>query len=183
LAALANPAVSPLAKVPKQFFAPTTIKARMLIQPLLTPDNYAPAILALIKSATKTLYIQVPYITPSSKPDGVTLTSLIEAIAQQIWAGVDVRLILSSFVKLPGLELLQTAGLTPRNIKIQDNLHNKGFIVDSSVVAIGSQNWSPSGVTLNRDATLIIHNAQAAQYWEQIFLHDWNNMAVQKALD
>jgi phosphatidylserine/phosphatidylglycerophosphate/cardiolipin synthase-like enzyme len=68
-------------------------------------------------------------------------------------------------------------------IRIQNNLHNKGIIVDSKVVAIGSQNWSPPGVTTNRDATLIIHNPEAAQYWESIYLHDWANMAVQHAAD
>jgi phosphatidylserine/phosphatidylglycerophosphate/cardiolipin synthase-like enzyme len=51
------------------------------------------------------------------------------------------------------------------------------MIVDSSVVVVGGQNWSPQGVAQNRDASLIIHNAAAAKYWEQIFNHDWTSMA------
>jgi PLD-like domain len=180
LAALAQPAAAGQSQIPKQFFAPKVIKARMTIQPLLTPDNYPAAILSLINSAAKKLYVQVPYITPNDQPDGATLGGLIDAIAAKIRAGLDVRIILSSFEKPAALEQLQAAGIDASLVRIQTNLHNKGIIVDSSAVAIGSQNWSPPGVTTNRDATLLIENADAAQYWEAIFLHDWDNMAVQR---
>jgi phosphatidylserine/phosphatidylglycerophosphate/cardiolipin synthase-like enzyme len=68
-------------------------------------------------------------------------------------------------------------------VRIQANVHNKGMIVDSSIVALGSQNWSADGVIRNRDATLIIYNEEAAKYWQQIFIHDWTNMAAQQAAD
>jgi phosphatidylserine/phosphatidylglycerophosphate/cardiolipin synthase-like enzyme len=57
------------------------------------------------------------------------------------------------------------------------------MIVDRQVIALGSQNWSADGVIRNRDATLIIYNEAAAQYWADIFLHDWTNMAAQQAAD
>jgi phosphatidylserine/phosphatidylglycerophosphate/cardiolipin synthase-like enzyme len=57
------------------------------------------------------------------------------------------------------------------------------MIIDGEIAVIGSQNWSEDGVSSNRDATLIIYNADAAQYWNGIFMHDWNNLAVQQALD
>ena len=38
---------------------------------------------------------------------------------------------------------------------------------------------SPPGVITNRDS-LVIFNAEAAQYWEGILLHDWTGMAVQQ---
>jgi hypothetical protein len=44
----------------------------------------------------------------------------------------------------------------------------QGGIVHSSVVVVGSQNWSAQGVAQNRDASVIIHSAEAAKYWEQI---------------
>jgi phosphatidylserine/phosphatidylglycerophosphate/cardiolipin synthase-like enzyme len=179
LSTLATPELPAASRVPQQFFAPKTITARMKIQPVLTPDNYANVILALINSATRTLYIQIPYITPSDKPEGVVLAGLIEAIAKKVRASLDVRLILSGFAKAGALEQLQAAGIDGNLIRIQNNLHNKGIVVDSSVVAVGSQNWSPPGVTTNRDASLVIFNAEAARYWESIFLHDWAHMAVQ----
>ncbi len=108
---------------------------------------------------------------------------MIAAIAKKIRAGLDVRLIMSAFEKAGSLEQLQAAGIDASLVRIQANLHNKGIIVDSRVVCIGSQNWSAPGVTTNRDASLVIFNADAAQYWEAIFLHDWSHMAVQHVAD
>ena len=172
--------VSPTAQ---QFFAPKTITASMRIQPVLTPDNYPQVMLNLINSAAKSLYLQVPYITPSDQPEGAVLSGLIAAIATKIRAGLDVRIIMSSFETLGTLEQLQAAGIDNALVRIQNNLHTKGIIVDSAVVAVGSQNWSPPGVSTNRDATLVIFNEAAAEYWQSIFLYDWVNMATQHAAD
>jgi phosphatidylserine/phosphatidylglycerophosphate/cardiolipin synthase-like enzyme len=176
-----NPGVA--SRTPQQFFAPKTITATMKIQPVLTPDNYPQVILNLISSATQSLYLQIPYITPSDQPVGRVLAGLIAAIAAKIRAGLDVRIIMSAFETLGTLEQLQAAGIDNALVRIQNNLHAKGIIVDSAVVAVGSQNWSPPGVTTNRDATLVIFNDAAAQYWETIFLHDWANMATRHAAD
>ena len=54
---------------------------------------------------------------------------------------------------------------------------------DGEVVLISSQNWSADGVLRNRDAGVIIEYGPIAQYFEQIFMHDWTNLARQKALD
>lgn len=43
--------------------------------------------------------------------------------------------------------------------------------------------WSAPGVTTNRDATLVIFNKDAAQYWEKVFVHDWVHMSTQQAGD
>ncbi|HEY1428877.1 MAG TPA: phospholipase D-like domain-containing protein, partial [Candidatus Tumulicola sp.] len=60
---------------------------------------------------------------------------------------------------------------------------NKGIIVDSSAVLVSSQNWSAAGCLRNRDAGLILHNAEIAQYFEAIFLDDWTKRADQKLVD
>lgn len=52
--------------------------------------------------------------------------------------------------------------------------------MDSKVIAVGSQNWSGDGVLRNRDASLIIWHDGAAQYFEQLFDYDWDNLAKQK---
>jgi phosphatidylserine/phosphatidylglycerophosphate/cardiolipin synthase-like enzyme len=94
---------------------------------------------------------------------------------------VDVRIILSQYEATGSwLEKLQSAGVdASKYVKIQTGVHNKGFIVDGTVVAVGSQNWSGDGVERNRDASLIIYHAGAANYFEGIFLHDWNTLAKQ----
>ena len=168
------------ARTPKQFFAPKVITDTMTIQPILTPDNYAPLILKLINSAEKSFYMQTQYITPSDTEPNAGFAALIQAIAAKMNDGLDVRIILSQYETLAKLELVQNAGIDVSHVRIQANVHNKGMIVDSKVVAVGSQNWSGDGTIRNRDATLIIYNEEAAQYWQQIFIHDWTQMAFQR---
>ena len=66
------------------------------------------------------------------------------------------------------------------NVKIQNNVHNKGIVVDTQSVLVSSQNWLTHGTLYNRDAGVIIASAAAAQYFEQVFLHDWEHLAAQK---
>jgi hypothetical protein len=173
-------------RAPAQYFPPKQIPAngttRIKIQPILTPDNYYACVLPLIQSAKKSFYMQTQYIHPSDLPGDQQLADLISAVAELQKKGLDVRLILSQW-ETQGtggyLEKLQAAGIDLASVRIQTGVHNKGIIVDSSVVMLGSQNWSGDGVIRNRDASLIIYNADAAQYYEQIFLHDWTNMAQQ----
>ena len=171
------------ARTPKQFFAPEEFDEKMTIQPILTPDNYAPLILKLINSAKTSFYMQTQYITPADKPGNEGFSALIQAVANKINEGLDVRIILSQYETVAKLELLQEAGIDLSHVRIQANVHNKGMVIDSSIVALGSQNWSGDGTIRNRDATLIIYNEKAAQYWEQIFKHDWTQMSSQRALD
>lgn len=165
---------------PSQYFKPATFTDTMTIQPLLTPDNYGPNMLSLIKSATKSIFVQTQYIRPpKNDPNGV-LVMLLGAVRDQIRAGLDVRIILSEFEQASGLDALKDLGIDTSLVKLQNGVHNKGFVIDSSVVALGSQNWSDQGAATNRDATVIIRHAGAAQYYEQIFIHDWTQMARQQ---
>jgi phosphatidylserine/phosphatidylglycerophosphate/cardiolipin synthase-like enzyme len=49
-------------------------------------------------------------------------------------------------------------------------------------VLVSSQNWSTDGTLYNRDAVVILYHPQAARYFQQIFLHDWQHLATNKAL-
>jgi hypothetical protein len=179
LAQLAEPDIILAAKVPTRYFAPKIIKAKMKIQPILTPDNYAELILELINSAQTSFYMQTQYINYSDAAENAKFTALVAAVVKKINDGLDVRLIMSQYETADKLELLQGAGIDLSHVRIQANVHNKGIVVDSQTVAVGSQNWSGDGAIRNRDATLIIYNADAAKYWEEIFIHDWTKMARQ----
>lgn len=175
------------ARVPKTFFDAHEVTGTIKVKPLLTPDDYRKPILDLIKSAQKRLYMQTQYIhtvDPAKDSGPVKHMDLIAAVADRIDAGVDVRLITSEYESKMWLEKLQDAGLdVVEHLRIQPNVHNKGIVVDSETVVVSSQNWSGEGTGDNRDAGLIIFNAEAAQYFEQIFLHDWVNLANAKTLD
>ncbi|MGA2609195.1 MAG: phospholipase D-like domain-containing protein [Terriglobia bacterium] len=171
---------------PAQYFQPLQITdGEVTVQPLLTPDtgagNYAANILKLIQSATSRLYIQTQYIHPPHAGTDAPFQALIDAVKEKMNKGLDARIILSEYEATGGwLEKLQAAGLDMSKVRIQNGVHNKGFVIDSKVVALGSQNWSGDGVLRNRDASLIIYHQGAAQYFEKIFLHDWATLAKQK---
>lgn len=169
-----------------QFFAAKSISEPMRITPLLTPDAgvYLTAVVALIASARTSLYLQFQYIELPPTPGATSqaLVALVAAVIERQKAGIDVRIIMSQFESAGYLEQLQAAGLDVlTGVKLQNNVHNKGIVVDSAAVLISSQNWSSAGVFTNRDAGVIIHNESAAQYFQQIFLHDWNTLSQQKA--
>ena len=181
-ASLEKPIVSQVS--PGQYFEPFEIvNEKVTIQPVLTPDagvgNYVQNFLKLINSATAKLYIQTQYIHPADESKYPGLAALIDAVKNKIDSGVDVRIILSQYEATgPWLEKLQASGIdASKVVRIQSGVHNKGFVVDGSVIALGSENWSGDGVERNRDASLIIYHAGAAKYFEGIFLHDWNMLA------
>jgi phosphatidylserine/phosphatidylglycerophosphate/cardiolipin synthase-like enzyme len=173
---------------PRKSFPPKTFKFTIAnplsVHQLLTPDNFAEAVAPVIRKAKKKLYFQNQYIKVNEDPSK-QFESLLDAVLRKVADGLeDVRIILR---KLPNsakeLEALQYYAL--ENYKIEDlsfiryqpGSHTKGIIVDSKNVVIGSHNWSNSGVTNNRDASLIFFNADIAQYYEEVFLYDFDKLA------
>jgi hypothetical protein len=191
----AGPAIEAAALAPNvetppfaSFFPAETITGPMTITPLLTPDTgvYADAVKALIDSAQTSLHLQFQYIElPGASAPGVQgFVDLVDAVIARQKAGIEVQVIMSEFETTGYLEQLQAAGLdVATSARIQNNVHNKGIIVDGSSVLISSQNWSSDGTLFNRDAGVIIENAKVAEYYEQLFQHDWVHLAKQKAAD
>lgn len=159
-----------------RFFEPKVFRftagKTLHLQPVLTPDNYAERILEHIESAREKLYFQDQYIHVG-RANAPGFAQLVGALRAKIDAGLDVRIILRDIGDTRGmLESLQAQGFDMRRVKLQKGCHNKGIIVDSRAVAVGSHNWSSDGTTRNRDATLIIHDPDVAAYYEQVFLYD-----------
>jgi phosphatidylserine/phosphatidylglycerophosphate/cardiolipin synthase-like enzyme len=160
------------------------------ITPLLTPDTlpngqkqYLTNIVDLINSAQKSVHIQLQYIE-SSATDGTNpfYTDLLQAIADKVAAGLDVKLIESRQYGVKWAEKMMAGGVDlTANIALQYNVHNKGFVIDSKTVVVSSQNFSPAGVHDNRDAGVIIESEDIASYFEAIFLSDWTNKTIPAA--
>jgi phosphatidylserine/phosphatidylglycerophosphate/cardiolipin synthase-like enzyme len=189
-AAALQPVLLPMAQTPPfhHFFSAQTITGQMRLTPLLTPDPgvYVKAVLALIAGAQKTLHLQFQYIElpKTASPATTPFAELVQAVIDRQQAGVEVEIVMSEYETAGYLEQLQAAGLDVVNsVKIQNNVHNKGVIVDGTRVLVSSQNWSGDGVLLNRDAGLLIENVDAAAYFEQIFQHDWQYLAAPKVLN
>jgi hypothetical protein len=156
---------------------------QLAITPLLTPDTLTPGgddgqylsqVLTLIQNATHSIYIQLQYIEASKGGDAYS--SLLEALARRIADGLDVRLIVSAdYAEKWGEKMKDgdSVDLTA-NIRTQPSVHNKGFVVDSKIVIVSSQNFSPAGVTQNRDAGVLMESQDIAGYFAPIFAADWD---------
>jgi hypothetical protein len=156
---------------------PLAIDRTVKVKPLLTPDKkgavYSNAVLDLIESAEHQLLFQIPYIKATTKTG--FLNDLIKALVRKSKELDDFRLILRS----DGLEIEQVEALKRRGLDVKNlvrrlpKTHTKGMVVDGERVLLGSHNWSGSGVTLNRDASLIFHDREIAQYYLEAFEIDW----------
>jgi hypothetical protein len=60
-----------------------------------------------------------------------------------------------------------------RQLRKLTNTHTKGIVVDGQRVLVGSHNWSMSGVTANRDASLLFDDPEIAAYYGAVFEVDW----------
>ncbi|MFZ9595564.1 MAG: phospholipase D-like domain-containing protein [Bdellovibrionia bacterium] len=68
----------------------------------------------------------------------------------------------------------------PISAEILDNkkaqisyIHNKGFIIDGSKVLVSSINGTRNSLFFNREVAVLVESPEAASYFQQIFLSDW----------
>ena len=164
-----------------RYFAPFDEERELTVTPILTPDNFHATVLDLVRGAQEQLLIQnQTFNAPRDGQDA--LRELVEAVLERQRAGLDVRIVFRLFRPADAranLEALQELGFAMDRIKVQANCHTKGVIVDGRHVLLGSQNWSSDGVSLNRDASLLVEDAPLAGYFREVFEHDWQSLAVQ----
>jgi V8-like Glu-specific endopeptidase len=165
---------------PSKVFEPLEFDRVVRVKPLLTPDRkgaiYTQAVLWLIRSAKKQLLFQNQYIKMSGADTGF-FKQLVDALVEKAHELDDCRLILRrendelcfdvSQLKRRGVDI-------DRQVRVLPKTHTKGIVVDGRRVLLGSHNWSASGVTLNRDASLIFDDVDVAQYFAEVFEVDWN---------
>lgn len=166
-----------------QAFAPLrltfTAAQPLTVQPILTPDNYLDIVLELLRRRpTSRLYFQNQSLNPVLAPTA-RWAELLDLLAEYSRAeSLDVRIILRNIGPVrKKLESLQLAGFRMDRIRMQEGCHTKGIVVDGSTVLLGSHNWTNEGVESNRDASLLIHHEEIAEYYERVFLHDWDRLS------
>jgi phosphatidylserine/phosphatidylglycerophosphate/cardiolipin synthase-like enzyme len=107
------------------------------------------------------------------------IDELIRALAGKLKTLANARVILRSggskfsapthaawFFKSKGVDI-------DNRLRVIENHHTKGMIVDGRRVLLGSHNWSKPGVTLNRDASLLFDDTEVAEYYTEAFEIDW----------
>lgn len=163
---------------PPHFFPPLRLERPVKVQPLLTPDNYAEHVLALIDSARSRVWFQNQYINfRSTGEDFPEFQRLLMALKGKIDEGLEVRVICRDLMKPEYVDILLLLGFPRQALRFQRACHNKTIIVDHQTVMFGSHNWSNEGIKSNRDASLIFYDEEIAQYLARIFEYDWDRLA------
>src|SRR5262249_53220445 len=110
--------------------------------------------------------------------NGEVYEDLLKALLdKQADSRIDVRIIFRRFPTMrQTLTGMKDFGFdTSRDkVHVQTNCHTKGIVIDGEVVLIGTQNWTRAGTTLNRDASLIFFDREIANYFQNLFLFDWD---------
>ena len=155
---------------PKRMFEPLQLSRKVSVQPLLTPDNYAPMTLDLIKSAKESVWFQNQYINfRGTNDDFPEFRALVGALLDKIKKKLDVRIICRDMMKQESLDVLIALGFPKEVFRFQPACHNKTIIVDGTKVIFGSHNWSNEGVKTNRDASLIFDDPEIAAYLADVY--------------
>lgn len=175
----ALPALSfraPRFAAPRDFSIATFTGQQMSVSPLTSPDNYFDKVLPMIRAARKRVWLEQQYIEAGGDS---TVPRLLDAVAQKHTAGIDVRLIVSSRFKESWdstKETIQDAKLTDclRAINLDNftHCHNKGVIVDDAVI-VSSTNWSENSIRRAREAGILVHSANVAGFFAEVFEDDW----------
>lgn len=134
--------------------------------------------LDMIHGAQKSIDIAAFYFT--NKP-GEALEPVINAIAAKARSGVKVRIMIGrAFYKGSRSSLEPLEGIPNIDIRILpvDSLtggvlHAKYFIVDDSIVFVGSQNWDWRALSEIHEIGARIDNKRFAKTFESVYNFDW----------
>lgn len=144
-----------------------------VVRPLLSPDNYAKRIIPWLAEAQSSLYLQFSYIYPDKLQEYREGKQMLEQMAELSWKKkFDLRIIVGK-ASQAHLNLFASIGFNEKSLHTQNKIHNKGIIRDEVQVLVASHNWSGDGFFNNRDAGLIIEDAEVAAYFSKVFKDDW----------
>lgn len=181
-----------------QYFDPLIREREFEIQPLLTPDRdsrgnrlFMRHAIEMIRKGNNKIYVEnQSFNLLAEENNNDEFVDFFGVLRDKQQAGVDVRIILRDSREFGAsngpqqqklLERLKDFGFDTDFIKVQRRCHTKGIIVDGKEVMLGSHNLTNTGSLFNRDASLLVRDAEVAEYFEKLFLFDWNTLATQEA--
>lgn len=158
----------------RRYFEPYAISGKIRVRPILTPDNYPALVLDMIRSATKSILFQNQSFNIAAGRDA-RFTALLDAMKAKQRELEDVRIIIRGEFAREQIEKMKDYGfdVSSDKVRLQDRCHAKTFIVDDRLVLIGSHNFTDSGTTANRDASLLFDDPALAAYCREIYEYDW----------
>ncbi len=179
-------------------FSALNVKESMSLSPMFTPDNALEIHAYWISRANTTLDVQNQYITMFDG-SGSTLedwkndpSPVFREIVKAHLRGVTVRVQVNEdkdsddvtkFFQSVGIQVrwMGSSANNPDGEYLTDT-HNKMVIIDKKISLISSINFGKNAFTNNREAGMVIHNQQIAEYYTSIFESDWADGEVPPAL-
>ncbi|UVC19338.1 phospholipase D-like domain-containing protein [Mesorhizobium onobrychidis] len=164
-------------------FPPKVLSGEIMVQPLLTPDNYPEVVASLIANAQERVLIENQSFSLWTEVNDTPahFLKIADAVRQQQRAGLDVRIIFRSIrgSEKETIRRLKKFGIKtdPEHLRYFGTCHTKGILIDDGVAILGSQNWTAAGTGPNRDASLVIWNREANAYFAELFEYDWAQVA------
>lgn len=179
-------------------FASKTFYGTHTVTPVVTPEHgllESKGILGLIKSATKSLYVQQLYIHKYWGGSACSVTAcpnlFLEEVINAARRGVKVRVSLGGAFLDPsdprdntqtrdyinaiavaeGLDM--EARIEKSSVTKFEKIHNKGLIVDGQKTLVSSINWSENSPANNRELGVIVDSPAIAEFYTDIFFYDW----------
>lgn len=191
-------------RIPVEYRDPLVVDRILHVRPLLTPDRDARGRRMFLDNATKLVERATRKIFLQNQSFNLLEENVDEfeqifgALRNKQRAGLDVRIIFRDareFSQANGpkqqklLERLKDFGFDTDRIRVQMRCHTKAIIVDppdadhpdSGEVLFGSHNLTNAGALFNRDASLLVRDAEVTAYFERAFLFDWEVLATQEA--
>lgn len=136
-------------------------------------DNIALCFLKAISSATKSIYIQTPYLLPTD--------ALVHALEAAALSKIDVRIMIPRQSDSRMLQYASFSYLTQclkAGIKVYlynpGMLHAKCMIIDDNIVTVGSTNFDFRSFENNFECNLFIYDKEINKRMRDIFFKDLN---------
>ncbi len=169
------------------YFKRRKVEGFFIVDTFLAPDNVLgkeDAILEMIENADDFIYVE--QFSAEMELSGGERNPYIRALIDAARRGCRVKMLLdASRYNIEGennndevVEYLREMSGGSIEAKLADlkpdisKVHNKGMLADSKVL-ISSFNWRESSFD-NREVGIIIENEEVADFYRNVFLHDWN---------
>jgi phosphatidylserine/phosphatidylglycerophosphate/cardiolipin synthase-like enzyme len=157
--------------VPNPSFSYNDIRIETFFE---SEGDVVPRLAELVSSAHSLRFMTFSFTANLVWDDGGTEHSLVDLILTRAQAGeLDLQGIIENSSRAQ-LSALFCAGLDVRRDGNKDVFHHKVFIIDESIVVMGSFNFSDSAATSNDENVLIIHSPAIAQAYLEEFGKRWD---------
>ncbi len=148
------------------------INGETQVKPMFSPqDNIMEKeLIPMVKNAEKYIYVPMFFITNKKFAN-----ALITAHNR----GIEIKIIhdaTNAHANNTTHKILREAGIKVKTENYAGKMHAKAIIIDDTISAIGSMNYTNSGNNKNDENVLIIKDADITRYMKQTFLSLWNKI-------